>query len=133
MNKRGSTILIENVIFIILNLIFVSMLIAFIFTRSSSAGVLDEKYAKEIALALDAARPGMMITIYMNDAVKIAETNLGKNNLNNIVTISGNVVTVKLSPSASYSYSFFNNVSLQNHYFDTTKEAYIMYIGNYNG
>ena len=132
-NKRGSTILIEQVLSIILNVIFIVLLISFVMTRASTAGVLNEKYAKEIALALDAARPGMIITIYMKDAIDTAQKSWGENNIKNMITLSGNTVTVGVKPGSSYSYSFFNNITIANHYLDTTKDAYIIYVGNYNG
>lgn len=134
MNKRGITLLLENIIFIILNLIFIAILIFFLISKSGSAGVLEEKYAKEIALVLDSAKPGMMINLNMADAISTAEQNLGKNNVNDsIVTISQNVVTVKLSEQGGYSHSFFNDIKISNHYLDKTGNQYLFFIGDYNG
>jgi hypothetical protein len=134
MNKRGITLLLENIIFIILNLIFISIMIFFLLSKSGSAAVLEEKYAKEIALALDSSQPGMMITMNMADAVSTAQQNLGKNNVNDdIVTFSQNAVTVKLGTPKGYSYSFFNNITITNHYLDKVNNQYIFFIGNYNG
>lgn len=134
MNKRGITLLLENIIFIILNLIFIAILITFLVSKSGSASVLEEKYAKEIALVLDASQPGMMITLNMADAISTAQDNFGKNNVtDNIVTFSNNVVTVKLGTPKGYSYSFFNNITITSHYLDKTNNQYIFFIGNYNG
>ena len=108
MNKRGN-ILTENIIFIILNLVFFTILILFLFSRMGSAAVLEEKYAKQIALIIDSAKPGMEISLDMKDAVKKAED---ENWEGKIVSISGNIVTVKLTDGGGYSYSFFNNVEL---------------------
>ena len=120
-NKRAN-ILTENIVFIILNLVFISILIIFLFARTGDAAVIEEKYAKEIALALDSARPGMSILINMDDAVKIAE----KNNLplENIVTIQGNIVTVKLRENGEYSYSFFNNINPNEKFYPQNKSEY---------
>ena len=137
MNKRGDDLLLENIIFIILIMIFLAILVTFIVTKSGSAAVLEQKYAKEIALVLDSARPGMVITINMVDAISVAQKNLGKNNINNIVTISGNIVTVKLRDPGGYSYSFFNNITFDgqtsNYYLDKPNNDYVFFIGNYNG
>jgi len=53
-HKKGN-ILTGNIIFIILNLVFLSILIIFLFSKMGSAIVLEEKYAKQIALILDSA------------------------------------------------------------------------------
>ena len=119
-NRKGN-ILTENVIFIILNIAFLSILIVFIFSRAGSAAVLEEKYAKEIALAIDSARPGMIIYLDMSDAIKAA----GKNGLgpNGLVKIDGNIVTVDLQGKGGYSYSFFNDVDASSN-FDRNKQRY---------
>lgn len=134
LSKRGaSTVLTEQILFVILILVFISILLGYIYSRMGSASVLEEKYAKEIALILDASKPGMTITLNMADAIKAAETNLGKNNIDNIVNIQGNIVTVKLQNGNGYSYSFFNNVTIVKYYSDTANGNYIFLIGEYNG
>lgn len=117
-NKRGD-LLIGDVIFIILNLIFLTILIVFVISRANDASKLEEQYAKQIALIIDSARPekpGMIIHLNMEDAVKKA---IDENqNLAKLVTINGNLVIVKLKEDGDgYSYSFFNDVDA-NAYFD---------------
>lgn len=132
-NKRGSTLLIETVIAIIINVIFIAILIFFLFSKSGSAAVLEEKYAKEIALILDSSKPGMMISLNMADAIKTAQSNLGENsNLKEIVSINGNLVTVKLRDNGGYSYSFFNNINASNNYLDKANNQWVFFIGDYN-
>ena len=106
-NKKGN-ILTQNIIFIILNLIFLSILVVFLFSKMGSAAVLEEKYAKQIALILDSAEPGMIINLNMEDAIKIA--NKENQALNNIISIQSNVVKVQLREKGDYSYSFFNDI-----------------------
>lgn len=117
--KRGENILTENVIFIVLNLAFLSILLIFLFAKANSAATLEERYSKEIALALDSARPGMTINMSLQDAVKAA----GKNGLDTtkIVTIKGNLVNVDLQGKGGYTYSFFNDI-----HFDGVKNRYYM-------
>jgi hypothetical protein len=131
-NKRGSTLLIETVIAIIINVLFISILIFYLLSRSGSAAVLEEKYAKEIALILDSSKPGMIIDLNMTDAIKAAQTNFGNNNIKGIVTINGNIVTVKLRTNGGYSYSFFNDVDISNYYLDQTNNQYVFFIGDYH-
>jgi hypothetical protein len=113
MKKRGN-ILTENIIFIVLNLVFFTILILFLFSRMGDAAVLEEKYAKQIALIIDSAKPGMEISLNMEDAVEKANDKEWKGK---IVSISDNIVTVKLTDGGGYSYSFFNNVELSKLYF----------------
>ena len=105
--KKGE-ILVENVIFIILNLIFLSILILFLVKQSSSAIVLEQIYSKEIAMIADSARSIMVIKIDMSKAQKIAEDN--GMDFSEVVKIYGNIVRVKLSSKGSYDYAFFNDV-----------------------
>ena len=111
MKKRGQ-ILVENIVFIILNLVFLTILILFIFSKSGSEANLEEKYSKQIALIIDSAKPGMTIHLNMEDAIEKAKENLGEYGIDEIVSISGNTVTVKLRERGENSYSFFNDVSV---------------------
>jgi len=119
-NKKGN-ILLENIIFITLNVLFILILATFLFTKTGSAAVLEEKYAKEIALIIDSAEKNMTIFIEMEDAIKIAE----KENfpVEEIITINDNIVIVKLREKGGYSHSFFNDVQFSgvdaDNYFDT--------------
>jgi len=64
-------------------------------------------------LAIDAAKPGMEITLNMKKAVTKSKIKDGK-----IVFIQDNIVTVKLNEdSKGYSYSFFNDVRLSIDYY----------------
>ena len=98
-NKRGN-ILTENIIFIVLNLVFIVILMLFLFSKTGSASLLEEKYAKQIALAIDAAEPAMTIHLNMEDAIDAAE----KENLDlgEIIKINDNVITVKLREKGGY-------------------------------
>ena len=106
-NKKGN-ILTENIIFIVLNVIFITILVLFLFTRAGSAAIYEERYAKQIALMVDAAKPGMVIDLNMTDAIK--QANKENFPIDKIVNITNNIVTVKLREKGGYSYSFFNDV-----------------------
>lgn len=126
MKKRGQ-ILVENIIFIILNLIFLTILILFIYSKTGGEAVLEEKYSKQIALLIDSAKPEMIIQLNMEDAIEKAEDNNWE--VNKIVSISGNTVTVKLREKGGNSYSFFNDITVSAF---PDKEKYIFLIGDYN-
>ena len=110
MNKRGS-ILTENFIFLVLNLVFISILLVFAVTASTSKSEFEERYAKEVALMLDGVKPNSVIYIKADKLVEKA----GDSYSGNIFSVEGNVVTVKLGEGGGYSYSFFNdNINVVN-------------------
>ena len=107
MKKRGA-ILIENGIFIVLNVIFISILVLFLWKQGSGAVLLEQTYAKQISLMIDSAQPGMEIKLNMQRAKNLAEDN--KIDFSEVVRITENIVIVKLSQKGGYEYSFFNDV-----------------------
>lgn len=124
--KKGN-ILTENIIFIVLNLVFITILLLFLFSKTGDASILEEKYAKQIALLIDAAEPVMTIHLNMEDGIKIAE----KENFpsSEIVKITGNMVTVKFREKDSgYSYSFFNDVGVNANFDTLNKKEYYFVI-----
>jgi len=125
MKKKGN-ILAEYVIFIILNLVFLSIILLFVYSKTGSSAVLEEKYSKQIALILDSAKPVMTMTVNMGDAIGKKEANFP---LEDVVKIEGSVVTVKLREKGGYSYSFFNDVEVKGKYFDG--DNYVMVVDGY--
>ncbi|MCX6747044.1 MAG: hypothetical protein NTU63_02820 [Candidatus Pacearchaeota archaeon] len=107
LNKRG-IILMENVIFIVLNILFISILALFIYKQGNGAIVLEQSYAKNIALLIDSAKPVSELRLNMEDAMDLAE----KNGVDReqVVKIENNIITVKLNKDSGYQYSFFNDV-----------------------
>jgi len=124
----------ENVIFIILNILFLAILILFLLKQGQGAVLLEQSYAKQIVLLIDSAKPGMIIILDMSKAKDLAE----KNGLEfkDIVTKTDNIITVKLSEKGGYSYSFFNDVDVGNPYPDTSDpenvNSYVFVIWGYN-
>ena len=129
-SKRGN-ILTENIIFIILNIIFISILILFLFSKMGDSAVLEEKYAKQIALIIDSAKPGMEIDLEMKDAIKKAKKDWGEDRIDDIVKIDKNFVAVKLREKGGYTYSFFNDVEVSA-YPDQDYQSYIFLIDEKN-
>ncbi|MEN7982682.1 MAG: hypothetical protein ABFQ65_04515 [Nanoarchaeota archaeon] len=128
MNKHGE-ILIENIIFIVLNLIFLTILVLFLLRQGEGAVVLEENYAKEIALMIDSAKPIMTLRIDMADAKEVAEKN--GIDFKEVVKIEKNIVIVKLTKDSGYSYSFFNDVDVSEPYPVANEDDYIIFIGGY--
>lgn len=109
-NKKGDNLLTENMIFIILNLVFLVILILFIYLKMDDPSVFEEKYSKEIALMLDAAKPGM--EIYYDLDFSDGDEEWLKGNFADSVTLQDNVITVKLREKGGYSYSTFSGNAL---------------------
>jgi hypothetical protein len=107
MRKRGE-ILIGNIVFILINLIFISLLILFLLRQGNGVIVLEQLYAKEIALTIDYAEPVMLIKLDMERGMKLAKKN--GIDFDDVVKIEGNIVRVKLSDNSEYTYSFFNDI-----------------------
>ncbi len=137
MNKRGGllsrrrgNLLTENIIFIILNLVFLTILIVFVVSRSQNPAMMEEEMAKQIALLIDSANPGTIIKINVEDALSKAKNN---NYAQNIVFIQKNTVNVKLRDRGGYSYSFFNDVNVTAFPDTSSSEIknYIITINNY--
>jgi len=126
--KRGN-ILTEDIIFIVLNLIFFVIIILFISSKMSTAAILEEKYSKQIALLIDSAEPGMRIEIDMSEGIEKLENNWDKDK---IVNLNENIVTIKLKEEGGYSYSFFNNVEISDlSHFDEKENKFILIIDRY--
>jgi len=100
----------ENVIFIILNVLFLAILILFLLRQGQGAILLEQSYAKQIALFIDSAKPGMTIILDMGKAKGLAEKNGLK--FEEIIINANNIITVKLSEDGGYSYSYFNDVDV---------------------
>ena len=131
LNKRDSrgTILVEDVIFIVLNILFLAILLLFLYRQGQGAVVLEQSYAKNIALLIDSAKPVMEMKLNMEDAFNLAEKNGLKPE--DIVKINENIVTVKLSDKGGYQYSFFNNLDVTVYPDVSPNKNYIIKINRY--
>jgi len=121
-NKKGQ-ILIENVIFIILNLVFLSILILFLTKQASGESVLEESYSKKIALLADYSKPEMIIKFDMKKGMKISDDNGFDFSKTVRIDNDKNLIYVKLRENGGYSYTFFNEVNL-NAYPDIENNEY---------
>jgi hypothetical protein len=110
MNKEADENLTRQIVFILLVLIFIVGIVLIITTKRVSVN--EQIYSKQIALAIDKAKPGTTISIDIYELYKIAE----KNNFNpdEIVKIDNDKgkVNVKLIAGGGYSYSFFNDANI---------------------
>src|SRR3990167_9089783 len=77
-NKKGLDLMHSTIIFIVLNLIFFLAMFAFVARTGSNAAIYEQIYAKEIALAIDQARPGTTISIFYGQEadIKIVQSDI---------------------------------------------------------
>jgi len=121
-NKKGN-ILTENIVFILLTLIFISMLFTFITNMSSSTHLIEEATAKELALVISSARPGTEIQMNIDwlldkkqEAVEDTE----------VIKIEDNDVIVKLGYNSEYRYGFFSDVNVDSSIQKQTGGTYLL-------
>lgn len=109
-NKKGNFI-VENLIFIILNIIFFSVLLVFIIRSTDPLSLYEQAYAKKIALLIDEAKPGTSIFLNINDLTQISK----EKDFNKIITITAsNRVVVSLEEGNNYGFPFFSNTKILN-------------------
>jgi len=120
MNKRGQYQILEEVIFIVLNIIFFGALLIFVVKASAGTFVLEQFYAKQIALMIDGAKPGTIISLNVDDAYGVAK----KNNFEftNFVKVKDNKIIVQLSDARAYSYGYFNDIKIDNIVYSDVEE-----------
>lgn len=110
-NKKAD-ILHEHVIFIILNVVFFSVMLLFIYLQGSSIHLKEEETAKQIALLIDISKPETEIEINLKDLfAKAGKEGISKENSVKIDN-DKNLVIIKGSEKSFYEYSYFNNVDV---------------------
>jgi len=107
--KKGAEVGVETVIFIVLNLLFFTLLLVFAYRNVSGASVYEQAYAKQIALIIDEAKPEMTIFVSMEDGINLAKDN--GVNADSIVKINKdtNEIIVGLYKTGGYSMKYFSD------------------------
>lgn len=123
-NKKAEAGVLETTIFLVLNLVFIVLILFFVFNSRNGAIVYEDIYAKQIALIIDNAEPGMIIGINAEDLLEKAEKN--KVSKERIVSIDGNQVIVRLSNSGGRGFSFFSDYNVETRFAENFLEIKIM-------
>ena len=106
-DKRGEDIF-PNVIFIVVNILFFSMLILFVFKASSGAFIYEQAYAKQVAMLIDYSTPKTDIKIDFSKAINVAKENKKTENLVKINDVNKEVI-VSLSNQGGYAMKYFSD------------------------
>ncbi|PJE81662.1 hypothetical protein COU58_01835 [Candidatus Pacearchaeota archaeon CG10_big_fil_rev_8_21_14_0_10_32_42] len=113
MEKRGE-ILVENIIFIVLNIAFLSILVIFLLNQGSGESILEDSYSKQVALLIDSAKPGMIMRVNFENAKEVSDEN--GISFSEILLINDQYVTTKLNEDSGRSYHFFNDINVSSYY-----------------
>lgn len=110
-DKRGEDIF-PNVIFIVVNILFFSVMMLFVFKASTGAIVYEQAYAKQIALLIDYSKPNTDIKIDFSKAIAVAKENKKTANLVKIDDVNKEVI-VSLSGQGGYAFKYFSDYNVQ--------------------
>ena len=106
-DKRGEDIF-PNVIFIVVNILFFSMLMLFVFKASTGAMVYEQAYVKQIALLIDYSTPKTDVKIDFTKAMEVAKENKKTGDLVKIDDVNKEVI-VSLSGQGGYAFKYFSD------------------------
>ncbi len=113
MNKRGTdNILIESIVYLLFFILFFLFMFHFIFGYQYGAFFWEDFYAKELALLIDRAEPGMEFALDVSELSRVA-IKKGKS-LRDLILIDNvnNRITVSVRQGAGTSFRFFNDVDI---------------------
>jgi len=119
--KKSQTPLAETVVFVILNVIFLSILLFFIATAGTQAYIIEKTYARSIALAIDNLKPGIEFESFMPELFDAAGKNKFTGKIVDINYVEG-IVTVCVSNQEGQSFRFFTQLKDGSFGIDTSKK-----------
>jgi len=110
-NKKANLPL-ETIMFLVLNLVFFVVMLLFAYSSGDREFVYEQTLAKEIALIIDNAKPGIIVSLDITKYAEIAEKN--KQPVENIIKLNKeeNRVEVNLKQKGGYSYQYFSDYEI---------------------
>lgn len=122
-NKKAD-LLFPIIIFVVLNIMFFTIMLLFVQRVSSNALVYEESYAKQIALILNRAESGMQFEIDVSDLIKTAIKNdVNTSFLNETIQINAEegIVFVKARKEGGFEQPFFSKIKINSGINPTTR------------
>jgi hypothetical protein len=112
MNKRGGLvdILADNVIYLVLLALFLSVMIVFVARQRDSVSLWENYYASEIEKLIEMAEPGNEFEIDVHKATEIADSRGVAQN--KIFDFADGEIYVKVSASGRTMQRYYNNVKI---------------------
>jgi hypothetical protein len=111
MNKKAS-FLHENLIFIILNVMFFVIMLLFVTMKGSEIHLAEEEVSKQIALLIDVSKSGTRLEINLQEFFEKAESKGMRRERTIKIDNEDNFVKVIGSEDTFYEYSYFNDVDI---------------------
>lgn len=111
MDKQASDILMENVIFIIIVVLFFAIMFLFISRIGTNSEIYEQVYAKQIALLIDKAKDGTSIEMDISKLSDLAKKNRYYGEIIKIDSSLG-IVNVRLASGNGFDYKFFNKINV---------------------
>lgn len=105
-DKRG--MLRENIVFLILQLLFFSFVLIGVLLIGSGTAVYENIYARQIALAIDEAKPDMNLDIDISKLYEVAEKNKFNGKIVEIDEANHQVI-VHLTIEQGHKFSYFSD------------------------
>ena len=99
----------SKVAFIVLNVIFFSMLFFSVSRVAKGATLAEQTYAKQIALLIDQAKPGTSLEIDISELCSLADRRSFERDNTVKIDYAEKKVIVKVSEGRGYSFNFFSN------------------------
>lgn len=110
-DKRGIDLLAENIVYILLVVLVLAPMFLGVTLVGRQVTLYEQVYAKQIALIINKAEPGMEIEYTNFRMFKLAADNEAPSEIVSIDNLA-KVVTVRLSSGNGYHYEFFNEVDV---------------------
>jgi hypothetical protein len=107
MNKKASELPTEQLVFLLLNLVFFSILFLYLYKAGGNDSVVEEVYSKKIALVLDQMEKNMEVEIDASRLLERVEENKFKGV---ILGVENNVLQVRVREKGGYSFNYFSDV-----------------------
>ncbi len=119
-DKKGSDILNSTAILLILNIMFFGMMFAVVTRSGSNAAYYEQIYAKQIALLIDAAKPGTSVLIKLDNAEKFIEEY--KRNPSELFRINNGKSIVQLTNAKGYEIPYFSDYPVKLNFEQSTED-----------
>lgn len=127
LEKKARNLLMGDVVINIIIVVFFAAMFIFVARAESQATIVEQIYAKQIALAIDKVRAGTIIELDISKLYELAE----KNNFGGEILIidnDNNKVQVKLAQGKGYESEFFNNADIKWDFIDEEKGREKLYL-----
>jgi len=112
-NKKADEMITEQIIFIVLNILFFAALLFFVWRSASEDIILEETYAKKIALIIDSMQPGTNVSITISELLERADKNKIKE-FPVSFDFEKNEIKVKITKGAGYNFNYFTTLKPEN-------------------